>query len=50
MISMAQDYGTAFLSIRAPYVRMVRNKKEIKRLEKEIEEGLARGTKIRISS
>ncbi len=47
---MAQDYGTAFLSIRAPYVRMVRNKKEIKRLEKEIEEGLARGTKIRISS
>ena len=49
MIPMTKVCGAAFLPIRASYANMIRGKKEVKRLEKEIEEGLARKSKINIS-
>ncbi|MDD4358725.1 MAG: hypothetical protein PHY30_02810 [Candidatus Pacebacteria bacterium] len=40
--------GKAFLNIRAPFAVMYQGKKEAKKMAKEIEAGLRRGTKIRI--
>ncbi len=45
---MTRECRAAFLPIRASYADMIRGKKEVKRLEKEIEEGLARKSKIKI--
>ena len=46
---MTKVCGAAFLPIRESYANMRRGKKEGKRREKEIEEGLARKSKIKIS-
>ncbi|WP_301664624.1 hypothetical protein [Methanoculleus frigidifontis] len=46
---MTQSNRATFLPIKASYANIIRGKKETKQLEKEIEEGLAKKSKIKIS-
>jgi len=49
MVFMIQNNRATLLPIKASYANIIRGKNESKKIEKEIEEGLAKKSKIKIS-